>query len=61
VQPDGSRRTAVVQTGLEGDNETQVVSGLTEGESVVLPQQAGSSGGFTFPGGGLGGGIGGRP
>lgn len=61
VQSDGTRRTAIVQTGLEGDSQTEIVSGLAQGDTVVLPQQSGSSGDFTFPGGGLGGGIGGGP
>ena len=49
-----------VETGLEGDSETEVLSGLSAGDVVVLPEQAGGGAGFTFPGGGgLGGGLGG--
>lgn len=54
----GASRTAVVTTGLEGDTETEILSGLREGDVVVLPQQSGSGGSFTFPTGGLGGGLG---
>jgi hypothetical protein len=42
-----------VTTGLEGDTYTEVLSGLQDGDVVVLPEQSttGSSG-FSFPGGG---------
>ena len=52
---DGTTRTAVVVTGLEGDGFTQVLSGLEDGDTVELPQQADAPAGLTFPGGGLGG------
>jgi HlyD family secretion protein len=50
---DGRTSAQVVQTGLVGDTYTQIVSGLSAGDVVVLPQQTitGSTG-FTFPGGG---------
>jgi hypothetical protein len=54
-QADGSTRTVQVVTGLEGDSYTQVLSGLASGDTVVIPQQSGSSNAFTFPSGGLGG------
>lgn len=58
-QSDGTTSTVVVTTGLEGDGFTEVLDGLAQGESVVVPQQADSGTGFTFPGGGggLGGGF----
>lgn len=37
VQPDGTQRSAPVQTGVTGDGKTQILSGLTEGQQVVLP------------------------
>jgi HlyD family secretion protein len=41
--------TVVVQTGLVGTIGTEIVSGLAEGDQVVLP--TGGSGSLTFPGG----------
>lgn len=35
--PDGSRETRVVQVGLSNDQMSEIVSGLREGEIVVLP------------------------
>jgi multidrug efflux pump subunit AcrA (membrane-fusion protein) len=62
---DGSTETVVVTTGLEGDSQTEILSGLVPGDTVVIPQQEGSDTGFTFPDGGPGGGpvggIGGAP
>ena len=62
---DGSTDTVVVTTGLKGDSQTEVLSGLEPGDVVVLPQQEGSDSGFTFPAGGPGGGpvggLGGGP
>ena len=66
---DGSEETVPVTTGLEGDSVTEILDGLTPGDIVVLPEQEGSDGGFTFPGGapgggpggGVGGGLGGTP
>ncbi|GAB3246140.1 efflux RND transporter periplasmic adaptor subunit [Nocardioides dilutus] len=55
---DGTTSTVTVVTGLEGDGFTEILDGLAEGDVVVLPQQADSSGGFTFPGGGGLGGLG---
>lgn len=53
----GATRIVSVTTGLEGDSQTEVLSGLAQGDVVVLPQQGGSGGTFTFPTGGLGGGL----
>lgn len=50
-----------VTTGVEGDQTTEVLSGLSEGEQVLIPTGTGAGG---FPGGGfpgLGGGLGGGP
>ncbi|MCB8957346.1 MAG: hypothetical protein H6529_12825 [Nocardioides sp.] len=58
---DGTTRTAPVEVGLEGDSQTQIISGLEPGDVLVIPQQSGGSGGFTFPGAGGLGGIGGAP
>jgi multidrug efflux pump subunit AcrA (membrane-fusion protein) len=55
---DGTTSTVEVVTGLEGDGFTEVLDGLAEGDVVVLPEQAASTGGFTFPGGGGLGGLG---
>ena len=57
AEADGTTRTAVVVTGLEGDGFTQVLSGLDDGDKVELPQQADSPAGLTFPGGGGLGGL----
>jgi multidrug efflux pump subunit AcrA (membrane-fusion protein) len=54
-QKDGTTRTAVVVTGLEGDDYTEILSGLSAGDTLEVPKQGSSSGGFTFPSGGLGG------
>lgn len=58
----GGQQTRVpVTTGVEGDQTTEILSGLSEGDQVVIPTGAGAGG---FPGGGfpgLGGGLGGGP
>jgi multidrug efflux pump subunit AcrA (membrane-fusion protein) len=61
VRRDGTDRVTVVQLGIAGDTRTEVVSGVQEGDVLVLPTTTGGgSGGFTFPGGGVpGGGLGG--
>ena len=54
----GKDTATTVQTGFVGDSGTEVTSGLAEGDVVVLSaSSAGTGGGFTFPGGGFGGGI----
>ncbi len=35
--PNGTQRTVTVQTGATGDGKTQILSGVTEGQQVVLP------------------------
>ncbi len=63
---DGTTETVVVTTGLQGDSQTEILSGLEPGDTVVVPQQEGSDTEFTFPGGGGAppggvGGVGGAP
>lgn len=59
-QPDGTIVTRPVQTGLSDDTQTEIVSGLQEGETVVIPTTTTSTGaanprpGAGFPGGGGG-------
>ncbi len=37
LDSDGTQRTVTVQTGATGDGKTQLLSGVTEGQQVVLP------------------------
>ena len=37
LDPNGAQRTVTVQTGATGDGKTQILSGVTEGQQVVLP------------------------
>ncbi len=37
IQSDGTQRSVSVETGATGDGKTQIVSGLSEGQQVVLP------------------------
>jgi membrane fusion protein, macrolide-specific efflux system len=57
----GVQEVRAVEVGLEGDQATQITSGLTAGEQVVLKTTSTTTGGTTggFPGGGglQGGGI----
>ncbi len=39
MEPDGTQRQVQVELGLEGDGVTQVVSGLREGQQIVVAQQ----------------------
>jgi macrolide-specific efflux system membrane fusion protein len=48
-----------VETGLEGDQFTEIVSGLSEGDEVVLATASDVEGSGGFPGGGFPGGLGG--
>jgi HlyD family secretion protein len=59
--PDGKPRLQQFQPGLVGDDNTQVLSGLTEGQPIQLPQAtvSGSPSGGGGAGGGGGGGRGG--
>jgi multidrug efflux pump subunit AcrA (membrane-fusion protein) len=59
VRKKGKDSVVQIQTGLTGDSTTEVTSGLSDGDVVVIPTSSGTTGGFTFPGGGLGGGPGG--
>ena len=58
VRKDGGEATTQVGTGLVGDNGTEITSGLSAGDVVVLSTSTDGGGGFTFPGGGFGGGLG---
>ncbi len=67
VTPNGTE-TRQVQTGINDERFTEIVSGLAEGEQVLLPapvtRQANPGAGFGGPGGGFGGpggGFGGGP
>lgn len=55
VERNGQQTLVAVTVGVEGDQTTQIVSGLSEGERVVIPSSTGSNG---FPGGGFPGGGG---
>jgi macrolide-specific efflux system membrane fusion protein len=57
VVRDGRQVSTVVEIGLEGDQSTEIVSGLSEGDEVVL-SSSGSPGSGGFPGGGFPGGVG---
>ncbi len=56
----GKQVTKQVQTGVQGDQGTEIKSGLNEGDQVVIATATGTTGGGfptgRFPGGGLGGG-----
>jgi multidrug efflux pump subunit AcrA (membrane-fusion protein) len=58
VRKDDGDATTQVATGLVGDNGTEITSGLSEGDVVVLSTSTDSGGGFTFPAGAFGGGLG---
>ena len=56
LNDDGTQSTTTVEVGLEGDQTTQITSGLSEGDKVVISSGAGAGGGFPtggFPGGGF--------
>jgi macrolide-specific efflux system membrane fusion protein len=56
VSANGQQTATQVEVGLEGDSFTEITSGLTVGEQVVLPTTTTSStSGNNFGGGGLGG------
>jgi macrolide-specific efflux system membrane fusion protein len=63
VLADGVQEIRVVEIGLEGDQTTQIISGLTPGDQVVLTTTGTTTGGTTggfpggFPGGAPGGGF----
>jgi macrolide-specific efflux system membrane fusion protein len=58
VLANGAQEVRPVEIGLEGDRATQITSGLTVGEQVLLTTTS-TTGGTTggFPGGGLPGGL----
>ncbi|UQU61336.1 efflux RND transporter periplasmic adaptor subunit [Couchioplanes caeruleus] len=57
VMANGAQQTRQVDVGLEGDQVTQIVSGLSAGEQVVIRTTTTTTGGTQggFPGGGPGG------
>jgi macrolide-specific efflux system membrane fusion protein len=63
----GKQVPKIVQIGTQGDQGTEIKSGLNEGDQVVIANTGGGTGGTGFPagrfpgagGGGLGGGLGG--
>jgi multidrug efflux pump subunit AcrA (membrane-fusion protein) len=65
VLKNGKQTVVPVVAGLAGDSTTEIISGLTNGETVVLPSVTiattttstgtGTTGGFTRGGGGFGG------
>ena len=56
VLRNGKNVTTSVQEGISGDSYTEILSGLSQGDVVVVPTNTSAPSGFTFPGGGLGGG-----
>lgn len=59
VRANGVDTVTVVQTGLAGDSGTEITSGLTAGQQIVIDTSTDSgTSGFGFPGGGFGGGGG---
>jgi len=59
VVRDGQDQNVVVETGISDDTKTEIISGLSEGETVIIETSSISSttqtfrsGGFIFPGGG---------
>jgi macrolide-specific efflux system membrane fusion protein len=55
LRSNGQQVRTAVQVGLEGDQTTEIRSGLTEGQQVVIPTTSSSGNGFpsgAFPGGG---------
>ncbi|WP_173056903.1 efflux RND transporter periplasmic adaptor subunit [Phytohabitans houttuyneae] len=54
----GQRVVRTVEIGLEGDSATEIKSGLTVGEQVVITTSSTSTNQGTFPGGGFPGGGG---
>jgi len=55
VLANGVQETRSVEIGLEGDQATQITSGLTAGEQVVITTASTTTGSNTQNGGGLGG------
>jgi len=61
VGADGTETETTVATGVEGDSGVEIVSGLSEGDTVAITVEESDtdSGTTTFPGGGGMGGTGG--
>jgi macrolide-specific efflux system membrane fusion protein len=60
VLANGQQQVTAVEIGLEGDEATQIKSGVEVGQQVVLKTTTTSTGGTNgFPGGGFGGNFGG--
>jgi len=58
IPGDPAPRAVLVQVGLEGDELTEIVSGLNEGDKVILPQLgASNNSGMPGPPPGMGGGF----
>ncbi len=58
VRKDGAESTVQVQTGLAGDSGTEITSGVSEGDALVVSTSGPASNSFGFPLGGIpGGGI----
>ena len=58
VVQNGQQVSTTVEIGLEGDQFTEIASGLSEGDEVVIATAADSGGAGGFPGGGFPGGGG---
>lgn len=57
----GKQVTRVVEVGIQGDQGTEITSGLSEGDQVMIASAGGTTGGGGFPTGRFpGGGFGGR-
>jgi hypothetical protein len=54
--PNGQPQRAQFTPGAVGDDNTQVLSGLSEGQQILLPQAGGGTGTGTVNRGGTGGG-----
>jgi macrolide-specific efflux system membrane fusion protein len=61
VVQNGQQVSTPVEIGLEGDQFTEITSGLSEGDEVVLATATDAAGTGGFPGGGFPGGLGGGP
>ena len=57
VRKDGKDTTVQVTTGLAGDTGTEVTSGVSEGDQLVVSTATSGSSGFGFPVGGIPGGL----
>jgi multidrug efflux pump subunit AcrA (membrane-fusion protein) len=53
VEADGKEETKTIKTGLVGDEDTEVISGLKAGETLVLPETTVATGSEGAGGGSL--------